>query len=132
MTALATAYVALLAYVGARSIVISIRQHRWPATVLEVVASVSWPVLVSMFFWPVSTAAIRLAMVPLYLIAGSWTLYTVWRDFRPSSVAARLPHWPPERRWQPQLMSAVFCAILVVPVFILGALVVIRTLDAAV
>jgi len=123
---LATAYLGLLAYVGFSSVRSSAREHGRTVTALEAVTSVVWPLLVAAFFFPRVAGLVGRAAAPLYALALTWTLYTVWRDFRP---ATSLPKLPAENRGAVYAGILVFCALLVVPVAILGAVVARRSLQ---
>jgi hypothetical protein len=133
MILLPVVYLSGLAYIGWRSVESSARKHGWPATTLEVITSVGWPLLVAAFFWPTFARVVRSVSLPLFAVAVGWTLYTVWRDFRPT--AAR-QHFPPNMTVRQLRMAYVvswaMCAIIVVPVFVLGAIVVLRALNTAV
>jgi hypothetical protein len=131
-TLLSAAYVLVLVVIGGGSVISSMRKHAWPATTLELVTSVGWPVLVAAFFWPTFGRTARVAIPPLFVIAACWTLYTLWRDFRPSVMRTQVPpELGPFWRRATLAASTALCALMVVPVYILGALAVARSLAAA-
>jgi hypothetical protein len=122
------AYVAFLIYVGWCSVRSSARAHGRLVTAFELITSVAWPVLVTAFFSPRVAAALGRATVPLFAVATAWTAYTVWRDFRPAAMAPRLPA---ENRRARYVGVLAFCAAIVVPVVVLGAIVAGRALQVA-
>jgi hypothetical protein len=129
MRILASFYVAFLVYVGWCSVRSSAQAHSWRATVLETVTSVGWPLLVAAFFWPSLARSLGRAAAPLFVVIGAWTLYTVWRDCRPSVSKAKMPaEIPLAHRNVAYTISAAMCALIVIPVFILGAAVAARAL----
>lgn len=133
MSILAGFYVTFLVYVGWCSVRSSARAHSWRATVLETATSVGWPLLVAAFFWPAIARGLGRAAVPLFVLIGAWTLYTVWRDFRPSVSKAKMPdEIPLAQRNVAYAISATMCGLIVVPVFMLGAAVAVRALAPAV
>jgi zinc transporter ZupT len=133
MTLLRIAYLALLAYIGWRSVESSVRKHGWPAITLEVITSIGWPLLVAAFFWPGFANSVHTIAPPLFAVAAIWTLYTVWRDFRPEAAREHFPPtMTPTQRTAAYAVSWTLCATIVVPVFVLGAIVVARALNAAV
>jgi hypothetical protein len=113
-------YLAFLAYVGFSSVRSSARRHGTAATSLEFVTSIAWPVLVAAFFSANFFAAVRHALAPLFVVATIWTLYTVWRDFRPSTMMPRLPI---EDRNVHYRITLILSAAIVLPVLVLGAIV---------
>jgi len=122
MSVLASLYVAFLVYIGWSSVRSSARSHGWPATVLETITSLGWPLIVAAFFWPAVARLVGRAAKPLYIAISVWTLYTVWRDYRPSVSKAKLPREiPAEQQNFAYAVSVILCALIVVPVLLLGA-----------
>jgi hypothetical protein len=127
------AYIALLAFVGVCSVRSSARRHRWPATTLETITSVGWPVLVAAYFWPAVARGLETLALPLFAVSAIWTGYTVWRDFRPSVMKERMPaELPPQQHNAAYAINAAMCAVIVIPVMVIGAVVALRALAPAV
>jgi hypothetical protein len=120
---IAALYVGFLAYIGWCSVRSSARDHGAAATALEALTSVGWPVLVAAFFWPGIAAQLGRSVIPIFVVAGTWTTYTLWRDFRPRVIKAKLPE---AQRHVGYRVASVLCAAIVVPVVLLGAVVVVR------
>jgi hypothetical protein len=121
MSVLASLYVAFLVYIG------------WSSLRGSAVTSVGWPVLVAAFFWPPVALALGRAGAPLFIVIGAWTLFTVWRDYRPSVLKAKMPSdVPAEQQNFAYAVSVLLCAIIVIPVLLLGAAVAARALAPAV
>jgi hypothetical protein len=122
-------YIAYLAYVGVASVQSSAKEHGAGATVLELMTSIAWPVLVASYFAPAFGRMLGWSVVLLFTVAAPWTAYTIWRDVR------RLPTEPwvtEEEHPRGMYWAAIaYCVVLVVPVAILGVIVVDRALRAS-
>ena len=123
MAWLVYAYVAYLAYIGVRSVQSSAREHGPFATLMEALTSIGWPLLAIAFTSASFAARLGRGAVWLFVLALVWTIYTVWRDFRPDAMIPRLPA---EQRRLTYLLTLVTCALTVVPAVLLGAMVVWR------
>jgi hypothetical protein len=114
-------YVVLLSWVGVCSVRGSAKRHGRLATTLEVVTSIAWPFLVLAYFAPPVGDLIDRLVGPLYAVALTWTMYTLWRDFRWSAMRPQLNASKPGLEYA---VALVFAAAIVIPVVWLGAVVV--------
>jgi hypothetical protein len=91
------------------------------ATTLEVVTSIAWPILVLAYLVPPVGDLIDRLIGPLYAVALTWTMYTLWRDFRWSVMRPQLNASKPGLEYA---VALVFAGAMVIPVAWLGAIVV--------